>query len=414
MTEYRIRSTAGCYRSARRPRRRPARVGATASGDTAPVRIAIDARPASDAEPTGVGHYTRRMLQHLPNAMPMAELVAWHRPGGGAGIPRFPNLTENVSRIPNVLEPVWRRLEVPRLERQIRFDALLATNFLPPPTRSESVVLVVHDLAFEVMPEAGPGFGERWRRRFDGWLRRSAAVIVPSASAKTDLLERHPIDETRVLVIAHGADPFERPTPDEIDRVRERFGIGGPFALFLGGIEPRKNLRALVEAFARIRDADPWLVIAGGRVPWAPNGVETLRAQVDDLPDDVRRRVVLTGYVTDEQKRSLLAGATTLAYPSLYEGFGFPVLEGFAAGVPVLTSTAASLPEVAGDAAISVEPDDLGGIEDGLARLFRDAELRERLISAGRARLPMFTWEGSAAATAEVLRGAAGRSAGSG
>jgi alpha-1,3-rhamnosyl/mannosyltransferase len=391
-----------------------ARVGATASGDTAPVRIAIDARPASDAEPTGVGHYTRRMLQHLPNAMPMAELVAWHRPGGGAGIPRFPNLTEHVSRIPNVLEPVWRRLEVPGLERQIRFDALLATNFLPPPTRSESVVLVVHDLAFEVMPEAGPGFGERWRRRFDGWLRRSAAVIVPSASAKTDLLERHPIDETRVLVIAHGADPFERPTPDEIDRVRERFGIGGPFALFLGGIEPRKNLRALVEAFARIRDVDPWLVIAGGRVPWAPNGVETLRAQVDDLPHDVRRRVVLTGYVTDEQKRSLLAGATTLAYPSLYEGFGFPVLEGFAAGVPVLTSTVASLPEVAGDAAISVEPDDLGGIEDGLARLFRDAELRERLISAGRARLPMFTWEGSAAATAEVLRGAAGRSAGSG
>jgi glycosyltransferase involved in cell wall biosynthesis len=378
------------------------------------VRIAIDARPASDAEPTGVGHYTRRMLQHLPNAMPMAELVAWHRPGGGAGIPRFPNLTEHVSRIPNVLEPVWRRLEVPRLERQIRFDALLATNFLPPPTRSEGVVLIVHDLAFEVMPEAGPGFGERWRRRFDGWLRRSAAVIVPSASAKTDLLGRHPIDETRVFVIAHGADRFEGPPPDEIERVRESFGIGGPFALFLGGIEPRKNLRALVEAFARIRDADLWLVIAGGRVQWAPNGVETLRAQVDDLPDDVRRRVVLTGYVTDDQKRSLLAGATTLAYPSLYEGFGFPVLEGFAAGVPVLTSTAASLPEVAGDAAILVEPDDLGGIEDGLARLFRDAELRERLITAGRARLPMFTWEGSAAATAEVLRGAAGRSAGSG
>lgn len=395
-------------------RRRPARVGATASGDTAPVRIAIDARPASDAEPTGVGHYTRRMLQHLPNAMPMAELVAWHRRDGGAGIPRFPNLTEHVFRIPNVLEPVWRRLEVPRLERQVRFDALLATNFLPPPTRSDRVVLVVHDLAFEVMPEAGPGFGERWRRRFDGWLRRSAAVIVPSASAKADLLERHRVDEGRVRVIPHGADPFERPSPDEIERVRERFGIGGPFALFVGGIEPRKNLRALVEAFARIRDADPWLVIAGGRVRWAPNGVETLRAQVAALPDGVRRRVVLTGYVTDDQKRGLLARATTVVYPSLYEGFGFPVLEGFAAGVPVLTSTAASLPEVAGDAAISVAPGDVRAIEDGLTRLFRDAELRERLVAAGRARLPMFTWERSAASTAEVLREAAGRSAGSG
>ena len=107
-----------------------------------------------------------------------------------------PNLTETVSRIPAVLEPVWRRLEVPRLESQVRFDALLATNFLPPPTRSDGVVLVVHDLAFEVMPEAGPGFGERWRRRFDGWLRRSAAVIVPSSSAKADLLERHRLDES--------------------------------------------------------------------------------------------------------------------------------------------------------------------------------------------------------------------------
>ena len=128
-----------------------------------------------------------------------------------------------------------------------------------------------------------------------------------------------------------------------------------------------------------------------------------LRAQVDDLPDDVRRRVVLTGYVTDEQKRSLLAGATTLAYPSLYEGSGSRCSR-VRAGVPVLTSTAASLPEVAGDGRSRSSPT-TWGIEDGLARLFRDAELRERLISAGRARLPMFTWEGSAAATAEVLAG---------
>ena len=127
------------------------------------MRIAIDARPASDAEPTGVGHYTRRMLEHLPAAMPSDELVAWHPRAEGSDLPRSPNLTEAVSRIPAVLEPVWRRLEVPRLESQVRFNALLATNFLPPPTRSDGVVRVVHDLAFEVLPEAGPGFGERGR-----------------------------------------------------------------------------------------------------------------------------------------------------------------------------------------------------------------------------------------------------------
>jgi len=391
-------------------RREP--VGGTATRDTARVRIAIDARPASDAEPTGVGHYTRRILAHLPVAMPSDELVAWHPQAGGSDLPRAPNLTEHVSRIPAVLEPAWRRLEVPRLEGMVRFDALLATNFLPPPTRSDGVVLVVHDLAFEVMPEAGPGFGERWRRRFDGWLRRSAAVIVPSSSGRADLLERHRLDDGHVHVIPHGADPFEAPAPDEIERVRGRFGIGGPFALFVGGIEPRKNLAALVEAFSRGGDAEHWLVIAGGRTYWAPRGTESLTAQVAALPEGVRRRVVLTGYVADEEKRALLAGATVLAYPSRYEGFGFPVLEGFAAGVPVLTSSVASLPEVAGDAALLVDPNDANAIGDGLVLLFEDAPLRERLVAAGRERLANFSWERAAGATAEVLRGAAGRSDG--
>jgi len=338
--------------------------------------------------------------------------VAWHPQAGGSDLPRAPNLTEHVSRIPAVLEPAWRRLEVPRLEGMVRFDALLATNFLPPPTRSDGVVLVVHDLAFEVMPEAGPGFGERWRRRFDGWLRRSAAVIVPSSSGRADLLERHRLDDGHVHVIPHGADPFEAPAPDEIERVRGRFGIGGPFALFVGGIEPRKNLAALVEAFSRGGDAEHWLVIAGGRTYWAPRGTESLTAQVAALPEGVRRRVVLTGYVADEEKRALLAGATVLAYPSRYEGFGFPVLEGFAAGVPVLTSSVASLPEVAGDAALLVDPNDANAIGDGLVLLFEDAPLRERLVAAGRERLANFSWERAAGATAEVLRGAAGRSDG--
>jgi glycosyltransferase involved in cell wall biosynthesis len=239
-------------------------------------------------------------------------------------------------------------------------------------------------------------------------------VIVPSASAKADLLRRHRLDEGRVHVIPHGADPFEAPAPGEAERVRARVGIGGPFALFVGGIEPRKNLGALVEAFAGVGDADRWLVIAGGRTSWAPQGTETLRAQVAALPEDIRRRVVLTGYVSDEEKRALLAGATVLAYPSRYEGFGFPVLEGFSAGVPVLTSSAASLPEVAGDAALLVDPNDVDAIGEGLVRLFGDAGLRERLVAAGRERLAMFSWERAAGATAEVLRGAAGRPAGAG
>jgi glycosyltransferase involved in cell wall biosynthesis len=380
------------------------------------VRIAIDARPALDPRRTGVGHYARRIVRHLPAEDPLPEYVAWYLHAKGilrrqrffAGAAS--NLSEHASRFPaRLFQPMSSRLRVPRLEwLGVRFDALLATNFLPPPTRRSGVVLVAHDLAYERFPDSAPHMDARWRRAFRRWLGRAAAVIVPSESARRDLLERHDeVDAGRVHAIAHGADPFDRPSRTEIERVRERFGIGGRYALFLGGIEPRKNLGGLVEGFRRA-ETDAWLVIAGGRTNWAPGEVERVRAAVDALPADLRRRVVLTGYVAEPDKRALLASADALAYPSLYEGFGFPVLEAFAAGVPVLTSTTSSLPEVAGEAALLVDPRDADAIAGGLETLLRDEGLREGLRRAGTERVATFTWERTARRTAEVLRAAGG------
>jgi len=374
------------------------------------VRIAIDARPALDPRRTGVGHYARRLIEHLPAAMPQDEVTAWYLHAKGLlSRRRFFEGTgakEHPSRFPaRVFQPVSWRLRVPRLEWLVDFDAFLATNFLPPPTKRPGVVLVVHDLAFEVMPETAPHHDARWRRRFDRWLRRSAAVIVPSESARADLLDRHAVDETHVHAIAHGAEPFEAPPPDAVRAVTERFVVGGRYVLFVGGIEPRKNLHGLVEAFRRV-PTDAWLVVAGGRTNWIPGETGRLETAVASLPEAVRRRVRFTGYVSEDDKRALLAGAEVLAYPSRYEGFGFPVLEGFAAGVPVLTSTASSLPEVAGDAALLVDPTDPGAMADGLERLLGDEALRSALRASGHRRVRSFTWERSAAATAEVLRGA--------
>jgi glycosyltransferase involved in cell wall biosynthesis len=380
------------------------------------VRIAIDARPALDPRRTGVGHYTRQIVRHLPAEDPLPEYVAWYLHAKGFlrrqrffdGTPS--NLSEHASRFPaRVFQPLSSRLRVPRLEwLGVRFDALLATNFLPPPTRRGGVVLVVHDLAYERFPESAPHMDARWRRAFRRWLGRAAAVIVPSESARRDLLEHHDeVEPDRVHVIAHGAEPFERPPRTQIDRVRERFGIGARYALFVGGIEPRKNLRGLVEGFRRA-ETDAWLVIAGGRTNWAPGEVERVHAAVDALPAELRRRVVLAGYVAEPDKRALLAGAEALAYPSLHEGFGFPVLEAFAAGVPVLTSNTSSLPEVAGEAALQVDPRDPDAIADGLEILLRDGGLREGLRRAGAERVATFTWERTARRTADVLRAAGG------
>jgi glycosyltransferase involved in cell wall biosynthesis len=385
------------------------------------VRTVIDARPALDPRRTGVGHYTQQMIRHLPHADPGHEYVAWYLHAKGLFRHRrffegvaAPNLTEEASRFPaRVFEPLSSRLGIPRVEWSVDFDVLLATNFLPPATHSPGVVMVVHDLAYERMPDTAPHMNDRWRRRFDGWLARSVGVIVPSASTKRDLLAGHPVEPSRVTVTPLGVDASAfAPLPrEQIEAACRRFGIDGPYALFVGGIEPRKNLDALIRAFAGLRPGTR-LVIAGGPVRWDPGASDRLDATIAGLTPAARARIVRTGYVSDKDKLALLSGATVLAYPSLYEGFGFPVLEGFAAGVPVLTSNVSSLPEVAGDAALTVDPSDEAAIAAGLAQLFGDDDLRAMLSASGLARAATFTWEATARRTAEALHRAHGLVAG--
>ena len=380
------------------------------------MRALIDARPALDPGRTGVGHYTQQLIRYLPQVDPQDRFVAWYLHARGLfrrprSFPPAPNLEEAASRFPaRVFQPVAWRLRLPRVEWLAGgFDVLLATNFLPPPTgRMERTVLVVHDLAWAVYPETAPQIDDRWRRRLAKAVRSCGAVIVPSVSAKGDLVARYGVAEQRVHAVPHGVDAsaFAAVTDSEMARVRERFGIEGPYALFVGGLEPRKNLVGLVRAFAESR-VDATLVIAGGRVRWFPAEEARVWASVRALSEPSRSRVVMTGYVSDEDKHLLLAGADALAFPSLYEGFGFPVIEAMAAGTPVLTSNVSSLPEIAGDDAVLVDPKDVHAIAEGLRRVLTDAPLRERLIGPGRARAAGFTWEATARRTADVLRSVA-------
>jgi glycosyltransferase involved in cell wall biosynthesis len=263
----------------------------------------------------------------------------------------------------------------------------------------------VHDLAFEVMPETAAHHDARWRRRFERWLTDAAGVIVPSVATKDDLIRLHGVDEARIDVVPHGtdADAFRPAPPLEVEDVRRRFGLDGPYVLFLGGLEPRKNLETLLRAFGRLEHPGVSLVVAGGEVRWAPDYVHEVDAAIDALPVEAGARVIRTGYVADEDRRALLSGAEVLAYPSRYEGFGFPVLEAFAANVPVLTSSTSSLPEVAGSAAVLVDPDDPEAIANGLDELLADGDLRNVLRAAGTVRVASFTWERCARETAAAL-----------
>jgi len=384
------------------------------------VRIVIDARPALDTRMTGVGHYAERLIRALPAEDAGSTYTAWYLHAKGLFRPRVffpevaaasPNFGEVATRFPaRAFEPLSSRLGVPRVESFGDFDVFLATNFLPPATRGR-FVMMVHDLAFRVMPETAPHHDRRWHRRFERALDEAAGVLVPSEAAREDLLRLYGLDPSRLEAIHHGVDPAapQDVPEDALGRVRRRLGLGeDPYALFLGGIEPRKNLVALLRAFAAVPGERARLVIAGGAVRWFPTATRALDEAIAALPAGVRDRVVRPGYVGEEDKRALLAGATALAYPSRYEGFGLPVLEAMAAGVPVLTSTVSSLPEVAGDAALLVDPDDVDAIANGLRWLLEDEALRARLRDAGRERAEAFTWEETARRTAAALHRAAG------
>ena len=387
-----------------------------------PPRILIDARAAVGPGKTGVGTYASRLVELLPRTDPTATYVLWYLHVRGAlGLSPQRRLFDHVEgsnveqvRLPiptRVFERLATEVRVPRVEWTTRFDVLFAPNFVPPPTRSRNVVLTVHDLAFKRFPGTAPSSTRHWLGRLDRAVERASRIVTVSEHSRLDLIELYRVDPDRVAVVPLAVDAAAyRPAPEAaVSSVRRRYAIDGPYLLALTAIEPRKNLPALVRAFAELPDdVRPTLVIAGPEARWNPEGGRLLRTALEAVPRRVRERIVLTGYVELPEKLALLTGAEALAYPSLYEGFGLPVLEAMACGTPVLTSNVSALPETAGDAAVLVDPADVGAIGDGIARLLTDGALRERLRRLGAERIRAFDWERTARGTVEVLHAALG------
>jgi glycosyltransferase involved in cell wall biosynthesis len=382
------------------------------------MRVAIDARSAVSPGKTGVGYYTWNLIRTLPLVDPDTTYLAWYLYARRLqGRPLFfsdiqaPNFRERWTPFPSRwFYRLTLEHDFPRIEWFLRFDVLWATNFIPPPTRTDRLVITVHDLGFRRFPETAPHSTRLWLRRIDNSLRRAREILVPSEATRRDLVELYAIAPGRVTVTPEGVDTdrFRPPPSEEVARVRKRFGLDRPYFLYVGGIEPRKNLPILVEAFSRV-DADVGLVIAGTSVDWNPEGWNLLRPALDAAPPAVRDRIRLTGYVSDADKVALLGGAVALAFPSLYEGFGLPVLEAMACGAPVLTSNLSSLPEITGGDAVLVDPRNAEEVAAGLRRLLEDEELGRRLSQAGPRQAARFTWEETARRTAAVLRRAGGR-----
>ncbi len=268
-------------------------------------------------------------------------------------------------------------------------------------------VATVHDLGFLHYPDAHTSRQLLYLRWSTGHnSRRARRIIADSSATKRDLIQSYKIASQKIEVIYPGIDPELRPVTDPGKRaaVIKKYGVAAPYILYIGTIQPRKNLIRLIDGFVS-SGIEHQLVLAG-KPGWL---AEPINAHIQGLDTADRERVLSTGYIAPEDKSALISAADALVFPSLYEGFGFPLIEANACGTPVLASNSSSLPEIAGDAALLVDPLDVVAIGEGITQILSDDTLRDNLVTAGLANTKRFSWETAAEKTLDLLEIAAGK-----
>jgi len=353
--------------------------------------------------PGGVGTYVRELLPALSRQDPSLEVRLFHARFGDAVREPDPWMRalamEELPEGIRTLYPRWNLTARPPLPAALAsLDLVHAPSpvAVPPAARGQKLVATVHDLAFLVVPECFP---RRWRMVHRMGLRaavkRADVIITPSRNTAEDLLSRTKVDPARVHVIPEGVStPEEHQDPEEVLRGLK---LPGPYLLFVGTLEPRKNLVRLVRAYRRAATSGlPHALVLAGPLGWHHQGL--LRELALSGPGEV----FLTGPLSPSQRDALYRQAAAFVYPALYEGFGLPVLEAMARGLPSICSNTSSLPEVAGDAAIGVDPRSVREIAAAIEAVLTDRALADRLSRRGLARAERFSWDEAARLTLQV------------
>ena len=293
-----------------------------------------------------------------------------------------------------VLYYIWFEQSVPRLLKKLQPDLFFSPDgYLSLSTTIKSMN-VFHDLNFEHYPEDLP-LAERkyYRYFFPRYARKACRIATVSEFSRHDIAEQYGISQDKIDVVYNGANDSFRPLPeDEKKKIRDKYSTGMPYFTFIGALHPRKNLINLFLAFDLFRKSYPGnvkLLVVGNRKWWT----EKIRNAYEGM--QYKDEVIFTGRLPSEELHKVLASALALTYVSYFEGFGIPILEGFYCDTPVITSNVTSMPEVAGDAALLVDPFSVNSISEGLARIAHDDGFRNDLISKGRVRKEMFNWQKS-------------------
>jgi glycosyltransferase involved in cell wall biosynthesis len=369
------------------------------------MRIGIDARIVYYAR-GGIRNYVLHLLDVLPPLDADTDYYVLHSrkaqspPLPGTNLRPVPCWTPSHHR----LERWALGVEVARLG----LDLLHTTDFIPPALGPRRSVITVHDLNFLHYPQFLTAESHRYYNQQIAWaVRRADHILADSHATKSDMVSLLDVPLEKVTVVHLAADPAFRPLAEaDVRRVAARYGLEPGYLLFVGTLEPRKNLPGLLQAYRLLLDAEVTtspLVLIGGK-GWLYDEVFE-RVEVLHLQGRVR----FLHDVPDADLPAMYNAASVLATPSFYEGFGLPALEAMACGTPVAVADRASLPEVVGEAGLLVNPDDPDGIARALARVLTDEPLRARMQELGLAQAGRFTWERAARATLAVYREVMGR-----
>jgi len=367
------------------------------------MRIAIDLSPAIHQK-AGLGRYARSLAEHLDRvnayiAFAYGKFSADALPASLAALPR--------ANIALDARPwrmgVWaaHALNVGMDRAFPQMDLFHATEHLLPRFKKTKTVFTLHDLIFQFFPEYHLPLN-RWFlvNAMPQFLRNADAIIAVSECSKRDAIATYQLPPEKITVIYEGVNPSLKPERDaeKIAAAREHYARGQPFLFFVSTIEPRKNIIALVDALKILRARGyPHRLLIAGRKGWLYQATfeHVKKTGMEDA-------VSFLDYVPDDDLPALFAACDAFVFPSLYEGFGLPPLEAMACGAPVIASNTSSLPEILGDAALLVDPRDVGAIADATERVIANAALRDELRAKGIAQAAKYSWERAAQETLRV------------
>ncbi len=363
------------------------------------MNIGIDASRAARALRTGTETYSLHLIRALLDlGAEHTFTLYFNQPPGPNLFPARPNVRLRIIPFPRL----WTHIRLAAEVRARPPDVLFVPAHVLPLAPGRAVA-TVHDLGYRYFPQAHPWASRlylEWGTRHNA--RASRVVIADSSATRDDLVRFYRVPADKIRVAHPGLRPDIRPVHDRavLEATLRRYGIEPPYVLYVGTLQPRKNLTRLIEAFAHV--APPYRLVLAGRKGWL---YDAILRRAHEL--GIGERVLFPGYVPDEDLPALMSGAALFAFPSLYEGFGLPILEAMACGVPVVCSNTSSLPEVAGEAALLVPPTDTEALAAAMNRVLADGNLRAELIRRGTERAGLFTWRRCAEQVLKALEEAA-------